>query len=172
MRLPFKVEPKPKLISVGTEETGILEIPRLGDLTVLERIFIQENTQQDANTAILKLAKAIASATSQPTFRIYRAITDGDLEVIGEYLEEFREVRKQTNLITSEQQIVRATTIIKYRLAPEWTLEDSRNPDLISPGLLKAVAEFGLNEENGWVEPEPITEEAFEGKYEPVMLPQ
>lgn len=60
--------------------------------------------------------------------------------------------------------IVYATAVIRFRLAPEWTIEQTIDPTAIKPELVTKIAEFAYKEQNGWEEakpeaPKPSTEE-------------
>jgi hypothetical protein len=60
--------------------------------------------------------------------------------------------------------IVYATAVIRFRLAPEWTIKQTIDPNVIKPELVTKIAEFAYKEQNGWEEakpeaPKPSTEE-------------
>lgn len=164
-KLPFKTAPKaPETVLVGDEAIGTLEIPKLYDLSPNERIYIREKMQgvPDLRVEAVKLAKAIARTTGQKLLDVYNALTRSDTEALGENLEEFINFQELMERASQQRELVTATAILRYRVCPDWTLEDSRDATQISPKLLVAVYEFAQKEEAGWVEAEegePITEE-------------
>lgn len=60
--------------------------------------------------------------------------------------------------------IVYATAIIRGRISPDWTIEETSNPNAITSALVKEIARFAYKEQNGWEEtkpeePKPSTDE-------------
>jgi hypothetical protein len=53
------------------------------------------------------------------------------------------------------QNYVYACAIIRFRLDPSWTLEQTLNPDEIDYELVCAIANFAYQEKNGWAKAEP-----------------
>jgi hypothetical protein len=53
------------------------------------------------------------------------------------------------------QNYVYATAILKFRVEPTWTLENSFDPEQISYELIRDVANFAYQEKNGWLPAEP-----------------
>ena len=65
-KLPFLVEPKrqPIMERLGNEESGVIELPRRGYLTVAEKSFVQQGTSGDsAILAMQRLAARVAKQT-------------------------------------------------------------------------------------------------------------
>ena len=170
-KLPFKTQPQGfEKIAIGTPQTGELEISKMSDLSPNERIFIKEELKDypDLKSTAVKMAKSIASKSGQKLLDVFNALTSGNAEELGEYLEEFIEFQDLIDEVTSQRRLVMATAIIKYRVLPEWTIENSRDSNLIHPSLLKLIADFAIKEESGWdVESTPVTEEEDLGKSPP-----
>lgn len=164
MGLPFVTKPKAfTLVKIGSPEIGELEIPKLGDLSVNEKLFIKECLKDlpDLQQLAAGLAQKIAKESGQPIIAIYDALTQGNLEVLEEYLGDALEFNKQFERYMVTKDLAIATAILR-RLDPEWTMEQTGEPTELHPELMKEIARFGYNEESGWPEqkePEPITEE-------------
>lgn len=163
MRLPFKIEPKKiEAVPVGDEQIGVLEIPKLTDLSPGERIYIREHTKHlpDIRGMLARTARAISVKTGMKMTDAYDALAKNDLELLGEYLEEFIDLQQIIERNSTDRRMVLATAMIR-RLEGMggWQQEDTGNANFIHPKLVEALADFAQKEENGWVEPEPVTEE-------------
>lgn len=173
LKLPFKTAPSGfEKVVVGDRTIGELEIPKMLDLSPNERIFIKEALLDypDLRTSAVKMARAIATKSGQKLLDVYNALTLGNTEELGEYLEEFIEFQDLMDRVTSQRRLVMATALLRYRVEPEWTIDHSGDANLIHPKLVEAIADFAQKEESGWSEPEPITEEDL-GKLPPQKIP-
>lgn len=163
LKLPFKILPKPTTThTLGDEEIGQLEIPKLNDLSPNERIFIREQTreQPDLRSSAVKMARTIATKSGQKLLDVYNALTSGNTEELGEYLEEFIEFQDLMDKTSTHRRLVMATAVLKYRLVPDWELADTGDANQIHPKLVDAIADFAQKEESGWnTEVIPLTEE-------------
>ncbi|QLE42240.1 hypothetical protein FD723_18650 [Nostoc sp. C052] len=160
LKLPFKTSPKEfELAIIGNDIIGILELPKYGDISPNERLFIKAANLTDIRIAAVKLAKDIAVKSGNKVIDIYNALTQGDSESLAEYLEEFVTFQDLLEENSSARSLVLATAVIQ-RLVPDWKLENTGDPNQIHPQLLNLVIEFAKNEEAGWpIEATPITEE-------------
>ena len=62
-KLPFVVEPrrKPEIVTIGTEDSGTIEIVRKGYLTAGEKAFMQSQSSNDTVLrSLLSLAREVA----------------------------------------------------------------------------------------------------------------
>lgn len=164
LKLPFKTAPTGfEKITVGSPHIGELEIPKMMDLSPNERIFIKESLKDYPNlrSQAVKMARAIATKSGQKLIDVYNALTSGNTEELGEYLEEFIEFQDLMDRVTSQRRLVMATAILRYRILPDWAIDNTGDPNLIHPKLVYAVADFAQKEESGWIEsePDPISEE-------------
>ena len=151
LKLPYKTAPgKAETVTVGNEITGQLEIPKFGDLSPNERLFIKSQNIPDLRKMGVNLARETAAKSGVPILEVYSALTNGDAQRLGEYLEDFIHFQEQMECISRQKTIVMATAVIKMRLCPEWTIEASEDPQQIHPQLLNEVAEFARREESGW----------------------
>lgn len=160
LKLPFKTSPKEfELAIIGNDIVGILELPKYGDISPNERLFIKAANLTDIRIAAVKLAKDIAVKSGNKVIDIYNALTQGDSESLAEYLEEFVTFQDLMDETASVRNLVLATAVIQ-RLVPDWKLENTGDPNQIHPQLLTLIIEFAKNEEAGWpTVATPITEE-------------
>ena len=174
LKLPFKTEPKSKeTYTVGDESIGVLEIPKLLDLSPNERIFIREQTKEypDLRSSAVKMARAIATKSGMKLLDVYNALTAGNTEMLGDYLEEFIDFQDLMDSVQSHRRLVMATAILRFRLVPEWNIENTGDSSLIHPRLVDAVTDFAQKEESGWVDTvEPLTEEDLGKSSERVVV--
>lgn len=161
-RLPFKTLPsKQDLVDVGNEEIGILSIPRHYDLLAAEKIWVKEHLKNITSfqTEVVRFSEEIAAKEGKGIFDIYSGLTSGNTEILNKHLGVFlrlKEVQQETSSVERE---IYATAILKFRIDPSWELEDTQNPDLIRPALVREIYEFAQKEQEGWGEPQPVTEE-------------
>lgn len=127
------------------------------DISPNERLYIkaQMANYPDIRSEAVRMARAIASKSGMKLLDVYTALTAGDSELLGEYLEEFVAFQEVMDLSSSHRRVVMATAILKFRLVPEWEIENTGDANLIHPKLVTALAEFAAKEESGWAEPEP-----------------
>lgn len=162
-RLPFKTLPKDtEKYVVGNDETGTLEIAKIYDLSPNERIYIKQEMESypDLRSSAVKMARAIATKSGMKLLDVYNALTNGNTETLGEYLEEFVDFQELMDNVSSQRRLVLATAILKYRVVADWQLQNTGDANLIHPLLVGMVADFAGREESGWAEAvEAITEE-------------
>lgn len=162
-RLPFKAQPKPTTVPVGDEEIGILEFPKLYDLTPNERLFIKEalKDEPDAQLEAVKLARKIAATNGMPIKDMFVAVMDGDEEAIAEHIEELVIVQQKMQEVGPKRQVATVTAVIKYRTLPDWTIEETIKLQEVSPKLVTQIYEFSQKEASGWSDepPQQLTEE-------------
>jgi hypothetical protein len=167
MKLPFVVEPKAvETVLVGNEAIGTINIPKLKDITPVERRFLKAQNPIDIRKIAVKLASDIASTTGQRLTVVYEALTTGDSEALSDFLSELITFQGMVEEADEQRLLMLATAILRFRVMrhEDWTLEDTINTDLIHPDLVKEIALFAQKEESGWVEAaptEPLTDEAL-----------
>ncbi|BBD69523.1 hypothetical protein NIES4072_31440 [Nostoc commune NIES-4072] len=150
LKLPFKTFPqKFEKVTVGNPEIGELELPKYGDISPNERLFIKAANLTDIRLAAVKLAKDIAVKSGKQVIDIYNALTQGDSESLAEYLEEFVSFQDLMDDAAMQRSLVLATAVIQ-RLVPDWKLENTGDPNQLHPQLLTLIIEFAKNEEAGW----------------------
>jgi hypothetical protein len=170
MQLPFKSSPIPETVLIGTEETGVLEIRKLGDLSPLERIYISEQFEQFPNIqreAIAAAREVVKRSPNIPLIEAFNALLTGDQVLLIENLEILIDFQKLSAQVTEQRNLIRATAILKCRVDPNWDLEHTRDANLIHPKLVALLADFLWNEQTGWAPPELITSETDLGESKP-----
>jgi hypothetical protein len=174
LQLPFEFPPTQQTALVGKPEHGGLRIPKYGDLTPNERIWINGELKRlgviGNNKRVVQVARLISVKLEKPFKEVYEALIKDNKDYLIDYLEElldFQEERENNALLIT---LVKATAIIKFRIKCKqpnsgekevWELENTCNPEQVHPLLVDALAEFAFNEENGWPEPES-NESTFE----------
>lgn len=151
LKLPFKISPQEfEKVVIGNSQVGELELPKYGDISPNERLFIKSANLADIRISAVRLAKDIAAKSGKKIIDIYNALTQGDSESLADYLEEFVNFQDLLEENSTARNLVLATAIIQ-RLVPDWQLENTGDPNQIHPQLLALVIEFAKNEESGWV---------------------
>jgi hypothetical protein len=159
--LPYKTEPQPQTTVLGTSETGQVELTKLGDLSLNEYEYLESLMAEFPNSRleVVRVAKTIADASNTPILAVVDALQSGDAALFAEHLEDFVNFQTQMSQLGRQRQLAMATTLIRFRLDPEWTIEQTKDAKQIHPALVQAIADFGAKEESHWQPPEPITEE-------------
>lgn len=163
-KLPFRLEPKGfETVNIGNNDINILEVPKYGSLTPNENYYIKRKFTElgieDLQTIAVNLAQDIAIKSNMRLIDVYNALTQGNTEVLSEYLTELITFQKRVEETQRDRIPVLATAIIRYRINNEWELEDSGNPELIHPDLIKEIANFAIKEQSGWEVVEEVNEE-------------
>lgn len=159
--LPFLTEPKNQMVQVGTKETGIIELPRYNGLTVAELLFVEKHTAQlpDIRQEAAKLAIETAQAHNVSPLVIYNALLSNNVAVIGQsHLQQAIEFQQLVERVTPATKVAEVTACIRYRLEPDWTVEDTQQ---MNPQLREAISAFLSKEANGWdtTTPPELTED-------------
>lgn len=179
--LPFVVQPKrqPIIERIGSEESGIVEIPRRGYLTTGERAFVQQIQQFDnGTTEIVTVSRRVARAYGLGMDKAYNLVVQAisgakikdpkDQEVISkielDFADDLTNVVKGLSSSAAREELVFAACLIKYRINPDYDITsiNSLHPDIIE-GLAvlyreeeqRSVEAFTKQEER----PQPAVEE-------------
>ncbi len=161
-RLPFKVTPKQfQVESIGSEDIGVIEIPRYNDLTPNERLFIDGflKDKPSLQDETVRVSQFIAEKSNMGLFDVYSSLTQGDVELLQTYLPEFMSLQKIQQEIAPLEKQVYATAMIKFRLVSDWEMKDTADPAKIHPELVQEISDFAKKELNGWNEPPEPNEE-------------
>lgn len=160
LKLPFKTSPQEfEKVTIGNSQIGELELPKYGDISPNERLFIKAANLADIRIAAVKLAKDIATKSGKKVIDIYNALTQGDSESLADYLEEFVSFQDLMDENSVARNLVLATLVIR-RLVADWQVENTGDPNQVHPQLLAEIVEFAKKEEAGWpAASTPITEE-------------
>lgn len=122
----------------------------------------------DIRSEAVRMAKLISAKSGMKLLETYNALTQGSTEILGDYLEEFIHFQDVMEKSSQHRRLVLATAMLKFRLVPEWEMENTGDANLIHPKLVEAIADFAQKEESGWAIPEPVTEEEL-GKSKPEL---
>lgn len=167
-KLPYAVEPQQTYeeVEVGDPNCGVLHIKKRGSLAPNEQGYIKKLTKErelpDLKREAVKLAQKIARDMGESVVDVHNALLAGDTAMLGDYLEDVIAFQDMMDFVSLERRQILATTMLKFRIDPEWTLDYSSDADIIHPDLVLALALFAANEENGWpaeeeTPPEPAT---------------
>ena len=162
-QLPYQTQPQGDSCLVGDTVCGTLSIPRYGSLTPNELIYFKELTARlpDMKGAVVKTCTKISKEVGCSFMAVYNEITTGNLNIVGDYLEDIFHLDGIEPIAKQGHVLAMAATIIKFRIAPEWTLSNTEDPKQIHPLLVQKIAEFGDNEMQGWKKSEEVTEESL-----------
>lgn len=73
--LPFKVQPKAvDVVDIGNEQIGVLSLPKMNDLSVLERRFIKSENPFDLRRSIAELAQRVSKEAGAKFVYVYDRI--------------------------------------------------------------------------------------------------
>lgn len=155
-KLPFVVAPKSKtkIVQIGNEEVGMLEIEKRGYLTVAEKSFVDSVMQSsDGITGLVKLASSIGrkrKITTEKAYTILIGIIDGSgsgslsNNIADEYGAEISSLQAQMGESVQRKSIAAATILIQTRINSEWSIEDTMT---LQPELLAEFSRFYDSEE-------------------------
>lgn len=161
--LPFVVEPKTyEVATVGNETCGTLEIKKLGSLSPNEQRYIKELSKDlpDLKRDAVRLAQRIAKEQNYSTVEVHTALIQGQVEMLGDYLEEVLDFQEKIQSVAEQREQFLATAILRFRVDSEWEMKHTGDADLIHPDLVREIAIFATNEEQGWPEELPPETEA------------
>lgn len=155
--LPFIKPPKaPKMRRLGTEASGIIEMPTYGGLTVGESSLITQllSKEQSSFVAGARIAEAIAKAEDislTEAFNIIEASVRGtELEPEAEsirirHANDIEKIAKIYALSGQRNMAATVTALIASRLErPEWSLEDTKG---LHRALFTAIWELAAEEQ-------------------------
>ncbi len=145
--LPFVVAPRREPITetIGTEESGQIEIQRKGYLTVAEKSFIQQASASDETVGRLnRLAGRIAREKGVQQKEVIDQLSVGNFssELLAGYETEIDEIVTVMSTFEHRRKIVAASCLLYFRIDQDWSIEDTLelHPDLVD-GLYLLFAE-------------------------------
>lgn len=162
MKLPFVVQPRlsPILDTVGSEESGKIQIERRGYLTSGERAFMsQARNADDTSSKLVALARKAAAKFKLDLSKAYELVskaisgnTENDPKVakIEEFFpDELSDVFRALTSSQAKESILQATCLMIYRVDAEWTIQDTM---ALHPDILEGVATLYVDEESRSIE--------------------
>lgn len=144
-KLPFVVTPrlKPILETVGSDESGTIEIERRGYLTVAEKNFVQAALSGDSGiSGMHALAAKIARAEKKGHAEVMSDFAANDKEYLAPYAEEISNVLVAMLAYQEKYKVVAVTALAMSRISAEITVDDVLE---FHPDILEGV--FALYEE-------------------------
>ena len=146
--LPFVVQPRLRSIieTLGSEESGIIEIERKGYLTVAEKQFVQNATEDDTSLAQIHLLSAkIAKAKDCSVADALSAVGGaGDSRLLEGFEAEATNALSAMMVNQERQHLIHAACLLMLRLDVEVTMDDVLD---MHPDLLVALAILYREEE-------------------------
>lgn len=149
--LPFVVQPRrqPIIELIGSEDSGKIEIKRLGYLTSGEKSFVQQVQQYDGGTSdIVTLSRQVArkyGLSMDKSYNLILVIISGDRvsdssdeeimqQIETEFAEHLTNIVRGLSATQVREDLVMAACMLRYRVDPEFDISDISgiHPDLIS----------------------------------------
>jgi len=148
-KLPFLVEPRrePILEKLGDEESGIIEMKRLGYLTVSEKAFMQQANNNDTTVLEMhRLAARVGKERGVMTADVIKAMSTGELEedLFEGFENELAAVVASMSSLEDRRKLIAVTGMVIFRIDPEWGVDDTMN---LHPDLVDAIYELFLEED-------------------------
>lgn len=168
-KLPFKTAPKAQTAEVGSEKVGIIELPVLGDITVREQAWINENLAEQSNfLEIARISNKIARAEKVDPIVAHNFLTKSIADSLGRQTSEMtkkeqswqvryaREIESLSHYLLKnqwERQAVTAAALIRFRIEG---MEDFGREDAmdLSQVLVQEIYGFAIMEQTGSTEEE------------------
>ena len=167
--LPFVTAPKEATKVVGTAQTGQLEFPVFGGLTVAETAYLQqEGATSTAFSFTSKVALKIAKAEKVKPIEAHTFVakvlagglgtsvefTPDEADWQVRYLSDLEDVALKVMEISLANSVALVTTVIRHRLPgmEEWTIADTKG---MPQALLEEIFVFASGEQQGTEEYDP-----------------
>lgn len=147
--LPFVVKPRlqPVLTTVGSEESGKIEIERRGYLTVAEKSWVQTLESGDETQGRLhRLAVRLGAELNMEPRAALTLISESQLndERLLPFQEEILEILADMSSFQERRKIITATCLLVNRVDPAWDVEDTMQ---LHVDLLQDLADLYVEEE-------------------------
>lgn len=145
-KLPFIVQPRrePIVEIVGSEESGQIEIKRLGYLTVAEKMYVQSTVTADGSVASLhRLAARISNEAVVPVEQVLSDLAE-DRAYLKPYSLEISEALTMMMSYQEKLRIVAVAALLTLRVNDQITIEDVMD---LHPDLMDAIFQLYLEEE-------------------------
>lgn len=171
-KLPFVVQPRlaPIIDTVGSDESGKIQIERRGYLTVGEKNFVQQVQQSDNSTAkILALSRAIAKKKKVSMEKAYNAIVKtlsgepSEIALDEDYALDLEEIMTSLTNAKLKEDLVIAACMLVNRVSSDFDISTVAE---LHPDLLQGLVELYRDEERKCIdklqtgdEKEPSVEE-------------
>lgn len=155
-KLPFVVQPKREAIEelIGTEESGIISIKRMGYLTTGEKSFVQQAISGDDGTLrIIGLARKVSidegvsldEGYSKVVSIISGISNDESKRIESKYLSDFTELLNALSVLQSKEKLIYALCLLRYRVNSEISVDDVMG---LHSDIIDGLAELYREEES------------------------
>ena len=156
-KLPFIVEPriKPAMDTIGTDESGKIEIERRGFLTAAEKAFTQaQSTQDEVTQDMVKLCRKIGQECKIDMQKAYTVLSEcmqseGDSalheKVLEAFQEEMSEIVTAMAAASSRTMVLNALCMLLYRVDAEFDVSEVMN---LHPDILEGLDQLYRDEES------------------------
>lgn len=168
-KLPFKTAPKAETTELGSEKVGIIEMPVLGDITVREQAYINE--EMATNSTFLEIARIsnkVARAEKIDPIAAHQFITKVIADSLGRQVSALSEKEQNWQVVYAreieylshyllknqwERQAVTAAALIRFRIKgmEKFDREDAKD---LSQVLVQEIYGFAIFEQTGELEEE------------------
>ena len=179
---PFYTAPKQEKVLIGNEDIGILEITKLKDITLLEKIFVEQELEDiESSTTLLgeivsrvikeeqvssEVATDIVLGGEDRDKKLEKDLGRSPREIREKYRKELAEVDVKLTKYINKRAIACATALVLYRLIPQTdfngdAIKSAREfTGSLSSSLIQELVEFWNNEQIHWIEPEGKPEQS------------
>ena len=136
--LPFVVQPRlePIIERIGSEESGIFEIPRKGYLTVAEKSIVEQASSDMSDQGeLLAAVKEISRGENISVAEVFEMLQgDAGSELLVKYSDQVAQASASAKNQQNKIEIIAATALIMCRIDTSWGAADSieLHPDLLS----------------------------------------
>ena len=123
------------MVRIGDDESGVFEIEKRGYLTVAEKTFVDNFTQNpELMRNLVRVCGVIASRYKKPKEECFKAIqtvlsggaeTKLEKDIEANYQDEIGDLTAQMADIQTRRTIAAATVLIQCRIDADWALEDT-----------------------------------------------
>lgn len=157
-KLPFVVQPKREAIEelIGTEESGIISIKRMGYLTTGEKSFVQQAISGDDGTLrIIGLARKVSIDEGVSLDEGYSKVVsiisgisnddDNSKRIESKYLSDFTELLNALSVLQSKEKLIYALCLLRYRVNSEISVDDVMG---LHSDIIDGLAELYREEES------------------------
>ncbi len=161
---PFYTTPQREIYIIECEQTGEkIEIPKIKDISVLEKQYVEENLEAfESSTMILgKLATKLMEKENLDSSKVFEIIFGEDQSEEAQKIREkyFTEIRNATaamNEYATKRNFYCSIALIHYRLVakqtpPQPIEETEKLVGSFSQSLIDLIGDFWQNEVRHWV---------------------
>ncbi len=151
MSIKYKKKPQTQTETIGDELIGEIEVLKYGSLTVPEKQWLDDELKgfSKSNDLFTELVIQLSALEKVPFEIAQKRINEGDVpDALRAMHTEMLETRKNNKQMQQEINL-RYALLILHRQDKDIKLSDLKSED-IRVELIEQLADFGINESNGW----------------------